>query len=88
MCRFDVRDLWPRVSLDTALTLRNMPPMEPGDDPVIPCPVCGNQAFLSGDRRIVYCPWTCRCAMPGPASAALIKALRRRRRGRTIRLTI
>jgi hypothetical protein len=90
VCSVDVQLLWPNITLGQIHALRELPPLGPGDDPTIPCPVCGDQAFLSGDRRIVHCPWICGRAMPGPASDALLQVLRRRRarRGKTIRRTI
>lgn len=89
-CSVDVLALWPNVTLARLHQLRDLDPLGPGDDPAIPCPVCRDEAFLSGDRRILYCLWTCQRAYPGPASDQLLQALRRRarRRGRTIRRTI
>lgn len=89
-CSVDVLALWPRVTLAQVHALRDLPPLAAGDDPVIACPVCRSEAFLSGDRRIVYCLWICQRAYPGPASDQLLQALRRKqnRRGRTIRRTI
>jgi hypothetical protein len=88
--RVDAEGLWPHVTLAQVHALRELPPLGPGDDPAKRCPVCSDQAFLSADRRILYCLWTCQRAMPGPASDQLLQALRRRRprRGRTIRRTM
>lgn len=89
-CSVDPLVLWPRVTLEQVHKLRDLPPLAPGDDPVVECPMCRRQAYISGDRRIVYCLWTCQRAYPGPASEQLLQALRRRakRRGRTLRRTI
>lgn len=90
MCSVDPEVLWPHVTLDQVHRLRELPPIELYDEATITCPVCGAEAYISADRRIVYCIFRCQRAMPGPASDQLLQALRRRRqrRGRTIRRTI
>lgn len=76
----DATLLWPALTLSDAVEHRRARPLRWPADPTLACPRCGDRAFISADRRIVHCPFTCHTAFPGPGSALLIEQLQARRR--------
>ena len=78
----DATVLWPHLTLSDVEALRAADPSTLPVEVTIACPRCGAQAFQTTDRRIVYCPWSCQRALPGPASETLLRQLRERHRRR------